>query len=108
MEPAVEAASHQLIAILFDIDGTLVTSGGAGAASWRLAFDELYGIPADIGRFTDQGMTDPEVGRRTFEAVVHPEPPRGRVAEAPQRGAAHPPPAPAPPAPPPRPPPGRT
>jgi phosphoglycolate phosphatase len=30
------------IAILFDIDGTLIISGGAGAKSWRLAFDELY------------------------------------------------------------------
>jgi phosphoglycolate phosphatase len=64
------------IAILFDIDGTLIISGGAGAASWRLAFDELYGIPADIGEFTDTGMTDPDVGRRTFEAVMHREPER--------------------------------
>jgi len=41
--------------------------------SWRLAFDELYGIAADIGKFTDAGMTDPEVGRRTFVAVIgHP------------------------------------
>jgi phosphoglycolate phosphatase len=64
------------IAILFDIDGTLIVSGGAGAASWRLAFDELYGIPADIGKFTDTGMTDPDVGRRTFQAVLHREPDR--------------------------------
>ena len=62
------------IAILFDIDGTLVTTGGAGATSWRLAFDELYGIPADIGEFTDAGMTDPEVGRQTFESVLHRSP----------------------------------
>ncbi len=58
------------IAILFDIDGTLIDTGGAGAGSWRLAFDELYGIPADIGAFTDTGMTDPDVGNRTFEAVL--------------------------------------
>jgi len=64
------------LAILFDIDGTLVNTGGAGAASWRLAFNELYGIPADIGKFTDTGMTDPEVGRQTFEAVLHREPER--------------------------------
>jgi phosphoglycolate phosphatase len=57
-------------AVLFDIDGTLIDSGGAGATSWRLAFAELYGIPADIGRFTDAGMTDPDVGRMTFEAVL--------------------------------------
>jgi beta-phosphoglucomutase-like phosphatase (HAD superfamily) len=31
------------IAALFDIDGTLIITGGAGAAAWRLAFDELYG-----------------------------------------------------------------
>ena len=60
----------RVVAILFDIDGTLITSGGAGAMSWRRAFDELYGVPADIGKHTDAGMTDPEVGRLTFEAVV--------------------------------------
>jgi phosphoglycolate phosphatase-like HAD superfamily hydrolase len=64
------------VAVLFDIDGTLINTGGAGAASWRLAFDELYGIPADIGEFTDTGMTDPDVGRRTFEAVMSREPER--------------------------------
>ncbi len=68
--------SDSRIAVLFDIDGTLLITGGAGAASWRLAFDELYGIPADIGRYTDAGLTDPEVGRKTFEAVLHREPKR--------------------------------
>jgi phosphoglycolate phosphatase len=62
------------LAILFDIDGTLIVSGGAGAESWRIAFDELYGVPADIGEYTDAGMTDPEVGKRTFEKVIGREP----------------------------------
>jgi phosphoglycolate phosphatase len=62
------------LAILFDIDGTLIVSGGAGAESWRVAFEELYGVPADIGEYTDAGMTDPEVGRRTFEKVIGREP----------------------------------
>lgn len=66
--------SEPRIALLFDIDGTLIVSGGAGARSWKLAFDELYGIPADIGEFTDTGMTDPDVGRQTFEAVLGREP----------------------------------
>ena len=61
-------------AILFDIDGTLINTGGAGAVSWRRAFEELHGVPADIGQFTDAGMTDPEVGRRTFVAVLGREP----------------------------------
>jgi phosphoglycolate phosphatase-like HAD superfamily hydrolase len=70
------APDHRHLALLFDIDGTLIISGGAGARSWRLAFDELYGIPADIGRFTDTGMTDPDVGRKTFEAVMGRKPER--------------------------------
>jgi len=73
--------SDERIAILFDIDGTLLVTGGAGASSWRLAFEELYDIPADIGAFTDAGMTDPEVGRRTFAAVLHREPERKEFAK---------------------------
>jgi len=33
--------ASERIAILFDIDGTLLVTGGAGAASWRLAFDRM-------------------------------------------------------------------
>ena len=62
--------STNRVVILFDIDDTLISTGGAGAASWRLAFDELYGIPAGIGKFSDAGMTDPEIGWRTFVAVI--------------------------------------
>jgi phosphoglycolate phosphatase-like HAD superfamily hydrolase len=69
-----EPNAHRRIAILFDIDGTLIVSGGAGGAAWRRAFEELYGVPADIGQYTDAGMTDPEVGRLTFERVVGREP----------------------------------
>jgi phosphoglycolate phosphatase len=72
--------SKEIIAVLFDVDGTLISSGGAGAASWRLAFDDLYGIPADIGKFTDAGMTEPEVGRLTFKNVIGHEPTRKELA----------------------------
>lgn len=61
-------------AILFDVDGLLIETGGAGTRSWRWAFDELYGIPADIGEFTEAGMTDPVVGRLTFRAVIGHDP----------------------------------
>src|ERR1035437_7963852 len=75
------SVASQYVAILFDIDGTLIISGGAGGASWRMAFDELYGIPADIGLFTDSGMTDPDVGRQTFAAVLHRQPSRAEFAK---------------------------
>jgi phosphoglycolate phosphatase len=62
--------------VLFDIDGTLITTGGAGAVAWRMAFEELYGISADIGASSDAGMTDPEVGRLTFTAAIGHSPSR--------------------------------
>jgi phosphoglycolate phosphatase-like HAD superfamily hydrolase len=71
--------------LLFDIDGTLVSTGGAGAVAWKRAFDDLYGIPADIGAFTDAGMTDPDVGAKTFEAVLHREASPHELAELLQR-----------------------
>jgi phosphoglycolate phosphatase-like HAD superfamily hydrolase len=78
-------ASPERRVLLFDIDGTLIITGGAGTAAWRLAFDELYGIPADIGQFSDAGMTDPEVGRRTFVAVLGREPKRAEFTKLMER-----------------------
>jgi phosphoglycolate phosphatase-like HAD superfamily hydrolase len=75
--------------LLFDIDGTLVTTGGAGAVAWRQAFEELHGIPADIGEFTDAGMTDPDVGAKTFEAVLHRKPTPHEMAQLLQRRLEH-------------------
>jgi phosphoglycolate phosphatase len=66
--------NRRVDAVLFDIDGTLITTGGAGAVAWRLAFQELYGLPADIGKFSDVGMTDPEVARLTFTNVIGHDP----------------------------------
>jgi phosphoglycolate phosphatase len=75
--------------LLFDIDGTLVSTGGAGAVAWKRAFDELYGIPADIGEFTDAGMTDPDVGAKTFAAVLGREPTAHELAQLIQRRLEH-------------------
>jgi phosphoglycolate phosphatase len=75
--------------LLFDIDGTLVSTGGAGAVAWKQAFDELHGIPADIGEFTDAGMTDPDVGAQTFEAVMQREPTPRELAQLIQRRLEH-------------------
>jgi len=60
--------------VLFDVDETLVHTGGAGARSWRSAFQALYGIPADIGQHTSAGETDPEVAAETFRGVLHRDP----------------------------------
>jgi phosphoglycolate phosphatase len=49
----------------------------------------LYGIPADIGEYTDAGMTDPDVGARTFEAVMGREASARELAQLVQRRLEH-------------------
>jgi phosphoglycolate phosphatase len=68
-----QAVQHPLT-ILFDVDGCLISTGGAGARAWHRAFATLYGVPADIGQFSEAGMTDPEVGRLTFAGALGREP----------------------------------
>ena len=63
-------APSRPVVVLFDVDETLVHTGGSGARSWKAAFEELYGVPADIGAHTSAGETDPEVARATFSAVL--------------------------------------
>ena len=57
-------------AVLFDIDGTLLVTGGAGAIAWQRAFDELYGVEANVAEHTDAGMTDPEIAAIVFREVL--------------------------------------
>lgn len=64
------AASQPISAVLFDIDGTLLVTGGAGAVAWQRAFRELHGIDADIEEHTHAGMTDPEIAAIVFREVI--------------------------------------
>src|SRR6202453_3698386 len=61
--------------VLFDIDGTLLDTGGAGARSWTWAFEHAFDRPGvDIGRYSSAGMTDPVVARKTFTEAIGREP----------------------------------
>ena len=57
-------------AVLFDIDGTLLVTGGAGGAAWQRAFEELHGVEANVAEHTDAGMTDPEIAAIIFREVL--------------------------------------
>ncbi|HEY6145138.1 MAG TPA: hypothetical protein VIV13_02600, partial [Solirubrobacterales bacterium] len=57
-------------ALLFDIDGTLLHTGGAGAVAWQRAFLELYEVEANIEEHTHAGMTDPEIAEIVFREVI--------------------------------------
>jgi phosphoglycolate phosphatase len=57
-------------AVLFDIDGTLLVTGGAGGVAWQRGFEELYGVEANVAEHTDAGMTDPEIVKVVFKEVI--------------------------------------
>lgn len=61
-------------AVLFDIDGTLVSTGGASDRAWKRAFKELHDVDVDVPAVTGKGVPDPEVGRVVFKAAIGREP----------------------------------
>jgi phosphoglycolate phosphatase len=61
-------------AVLFDIDGTLISTGGASDRAWKRAFKELQGVDVDVPAVTGKGVPDPQVGRVVFEKAIGREP----------------------------------
>lgn len=61
-------------AVLFDIDGTLLTTGGAGAVAWSKAFVDVYRVPVDIETVTESGMTDSEVASASLRSILERDP----------------------------------
>ncbi len=55
--------------LLFDIDGTLVTTGGAGRKALERAFAELHGRPEACSHFSFDGMTDRAIARLGLRAA---------------------------------------
>lgn len=55
--------------LLFDIDGTLVTTGGAGRRSLERAFEARYGRPDACRGFRFDGMTDRAIVRGGLSAI---------------------------------------
>ncbi len=57
-------ASSEPRLLLFDIDGTLITSGGAGESSLKLAMRERFGVEEDLAGITLAGATDALIARQ--------------------------------------------
>jgi phosphoglycolate phosphatase len=53
--------------LLFDIDGTLITSGGAGEGALMDAMQQRFGIEEDLGGITIAGATDALIARMMLE-----------------------------------------
>src|ERR1051326_1506424 len=47
--------------VLFDIDGTLITDGGAARNAYRTALERVYGYDGDLTRYDFSGRTDPQI-----------------------------------------------
>ena len=47
--------------VLFDIDGTLMDSGGAGRRALEYSFEELFGVPDAFRKISMSGKTDPQI-----------------------------------------------
>src|SRR5262245_18873300 len=54
--------------LLFDIDGTLITTGGAGRRALEVAFERRFGS-SEACNFRLDGMTDRAIARIGLEAV---------------------------------------
>jgi phosphoglycolate phosphatase-like HAD superfamily hydrolase len=52
--------------MLFDVDGTLLLSGGAGALALNDAFLSLFGVPNAMSRVHPHGKTDPAICQEMF------------------------------------------
>jgi phosphoglycolate phosphatase len=58
--------------LLFDIDGTLVTTGGAGRRAMERAFEQLHGRREACDSFSMSGMTDRAIVRLALEGLGAP------------------------------------
>jgi phosphoglycolate phosphatase-like HAD superfamily hydrolase len=61
--------------LLFDIDGTLVTTGGAGRRAMEQAFERLHGRRDACDSFSMSGMTDRAIVRKALEFIGAPTSP---------------------------------
>lgn len=59
--------------ILFDIDGTLLWSDGAGRAALRQALIDEMGTPGPIDAYSFAGKTDRQIVRELMVAAEHPQ-----------------------------------
>lgn len=73
------SAPAAVAVVLFDIDGTLITTGGASDRAWRRAFRELHGIDVQVSDYTGRGVPDPAVGLQSFRGALGREPTAGEM-----------------------------
>ena len=60
--------------LLFDLDWTLIYTGGAGVRALNHAFEALFGVPEAMKQVTPDGKTDPAICREMIRVHLRREP----------------------------------
>jgi len=60
--------------LLFDLDWTLIYTGGAGVRALDHAFEKLFGIPEAMKKISPDGKTDPAICREMIRVHLSREP----------------------------------
>ena len=64
---------------LFDIDGTILLTGGAGAVALNTVFSDRYGLDGAMDQVRAGGKTDPLIVREIFTTRLGREPTRDEI-----------------------------
>ena len=59
--------------VLFDIDGTLISDGGASREAFGSALRETYGYGGDLSRYDFSGRTDPQIATMVLRDAAVPD-----------------------------------
>lgn len=65
--------------LLFDLDWTLVYTGGAGVRALDFAFEAQFGIPQAMASISPDGKTDPAICREMIRVLLKREPDPGEI-----------------------------
>lgn len=65
--------------VLFDLDWTLIYTGGAGVRALDYAFERQFGIPQAMKTVSPDGKTDPAICREMIRVLLKREPNAGEV-----------------------------
>ena len=60
--------------LLFDLDWTLISTGGAGVRALDIAFEKLFSFPQAMKNISPDGKTDPAICREMFRVLLKREP----------------------------------
>lgn len=72
-------AGKETALLIFDLDGTLVITGGAGFRAWAWLFERRYGLGDPFSGIDGRGKTDPRILLEVFKKKLKRKPKEGEL-----------------------------